>query len=651
MAQLITAVGGEAALPIVGQAARITTDNRLRAALVDVLVAAELRGEAARQLYTGLLADRDGQVRLSAIAGLEQIEGARAGRYLEVAAGLLADPEMQVRLRVLPALLAAEDPDRRSAGSAELRLLLKSPDPHTRVRTLQVVGQARSFGFLLELVRSLTDGADEVRLAAGLATETLAGDEQLAGKRDMLLVLALLLLQDPIERARLAAVKVLERLGSDSGAGAAAARESLVAGLADASAEVRERSMQALVRAGPRVIPQVHAQLELADPQLRKMAALVLARLQPHKYAALILGGILNDDLLAIHRNLGCLQTLAGCPGPAVGVLGRLLGERNAVLLDGLFQLLSAVRDPGAVEAVARSLRSPQAELRANAVEALESLTAPQTAALVGALFEPDLPAGPRLALVKQTWDLSITTPVVALRLLFSDASDAWLRTLVAAALVEMSASVDAAADADIAGLLGLAQADPDEGVRIQAGLATAGAATENGVEPQSHGVLSLVGKIILLQELPFFRGMTIDQLKVLAAVCEQEFFPAEACLFHQGDPGGVLYVVARGRVDLQQEKRKGAFTRLGTLEAHSYLGETGFFDNNCRTNSAIAIQDTLTLRLRREPLMALARQHPDLSLELINVLSLRLREANQRIAEMTQTHPRELQTIFDQLT
>ena len=163
--------------------------------------------------------------------------------------------------------------------------------------------------------------------------------------------------------------------------------------------------------------------------------------------------------------------------------------------------------------------------------------------------------------------------------------------------------------------------------------------------------MLSAIEKIIFLKEVHFFQGMTVEQLRALANVCEEEFFPTQTRLFNQGDPGGTLYIVVSGRVGIEQEKRKGSFARLATVEAHSYLGETDFFDNNIRSHSAIAIQDTLTLRLRREPLIALARQHPDLALELINVLSTRLREANDRIAELTRTHPRELHRLYDQLT
>jgi HEAT repeat protein len=635
MAQLITAVGGEAAVPIVGQAARAATDSRLRASLVDVLVAADVRGGGARELYAELLADRDGRVRLSAIGGLEQIDGPRDGRYLDVAARLLADPEIEVRLRVLPALLTADNPGWHTAGSGELRALLNAPDPHTRARALGVVGQARVSGFLPETVRSLADGADEVRLAAALAVEML-GDELSgakapfrAGSREALLASVTALLYDPIERARVAAVTILGRLSKDSGPDAVAVRESLVKSLADPSQEVRERAVETLASAGHQAVPQVHQQLNTADPQLHKMAAVVLARIDPHRYAPLVRGPILDGNLLAIYRDLSCLQALAGCPGPAVTVLGRALRERNAVLLNEVFYLLAAIQDPAAVKTIAHALRSPQPQVRANATEALESLTAPQTAALVAPLFEPDgsQPSGPLLSLAKQTWGISIPTPAAAVRLLLSlrdgsqgDAGDAWQRTLAAAVLTELSAAGDPGSDGEIAELLSLARADADTGVRAEVSVAAAGAAGADAKGAQADTTLSAIEKVIFLKEVPFFQGMTVEQLRVLADVCEEE-------------------------------KRHGSFARLATVEAGSYLGEADFFDNDVRTNSAVAIQDTLALRLRREPLIALARQYPDLSLELINVLSVRLREANDRIAELTRTHPRELHRLFDQFT
>jgi len=170
-------------------------------------------------------------------------------------------------------------------------------------------------------------------------------------------------------------------------------------------------------------------------------------------------------------------------------------------------------------------------------------------------------------------------------------------------------------------------------------------------VQGQEGIMLSAIEKIIFLKEVSFFEGMTIDQLKILATVCEEELFTEDTLIFKEGDPGGVLYVVVRGKVGIEVEgQRKGSTARIATIDAYSYFGENRLFDNSPRAERAIALQDTLTLRLRHEPLVALTRQYPDLSLRLINVLSQRLREANDRIVQLTAVKPRELHKLYDKL-
>jgi CRP/FNR family transcriptional regulator, cyclic AMP receptor protein len=162
--------------------------------------------------------------------------------------------------------------------------------------------------------------------------------------------------------------------------------------------------------------------------------------------------------------------------------------------------------------------------------------------------------------------------------------------------------------------------------------------------------LLATTDRIVFLKEVPFFQNMSEDQLAVLAEACEEQSFAEDARIFNVGDAGGVLYVVVSGRVGIEQERHAGAFARVETVADHASFGDSNFFDDSPRSISAVAVQDTVTLRLPREPLIALVRQYPDLSLELINVLSRRLREANDRIAELTRTRPRELHKLYDQL-
>jgi CRP-like cAMP-binding protein len=159
--------------------------------------------------------------------------------------------------------------------------------------------------------------------------------------------------------------------------------------------------------------------------------------------------------------------------------------------------------------------------------------------------------------------------------------------------------------------------------------------------------MLSTIDRIIFLKEVPFFQGMAIDQLKILANLCEEKLFEKGAHIFNAGDHGGVLYVVVNGRVGIEQEKRAGSFARIADIEAYSYFGETEFFDNSPRSTSAVAARDSLLLQLRREPMIELTRQNPNLALILINALSERLRTSNERLAETKRSQADKLDKLY----
>jgi CRP-like cAMP-binding protein len=196
---------------------------------------------------------------------------------------------------------------------------------------------------------------------------------------------------------------------------------------------------------------------------------------------------------------------------------------------------------------------------------------------------------------------------------------------------------------------------DPEAEVRRAAQRARAIIAGQAPPTPaaasQEDMLLSVIERIIFLKKVLFFQNMSVEQLKVLASVCEETFFPADTVIYRSGDPGGELYVVVSGRVAIEQPgKRKGSVVRLGAVDAYAYFGEMHLFTDNPRDARAVALQDTWTLHLRRDPLLALARQQPELSLEIINVLSQRLQEVTGQIADRTQSTPRELHKLFDQL-
>jgi hypothetical protein len=382
----------------------------------------------------------------------------------------------------------------------------------------------------------------------------------------------------------------------------------------------------------------------------------------------------------------------------SIAVLQSMLHEQNRRLIDEIFYLLTAIHDADAIKIISESLHSESLRARANATEALESLTSPQTTRLITPLFDPEMSPAQLLALGQEVWDVTHLDTAQAIRQLVTDPSDPWLRAVATFALGEIGAAIaEKSADADsrkrarrsppsdlwdaldapsqdqpapsqtptpacpftlpeIDAMLNVSLADPVDEVRLAAqaaGRVMAGrlptqAGQVTDATRKEEILLSTIERVIFLKEVSFFRDMTIDQLKVLASACQEELFEEGACIFEEGDTSDTLYVVVNGRVSIERETRRGSFARLATLGARTYFGEMALFDNSPRSATATALQDTLTLSLGREPLIALARQHPDLSLELIKVLSNRLREANDRITELTRSRPRELQKLYD---
>jgi CRP-like cAMP-binding protein/HEAT repeat protein len=696
IAKLLAQLGGAAVAPALEQAARSAPEARTRAALLDLLTAAELRGPSIRQLYDDLVRDPDPLVRRAALAGLEQLAGANSESFLALALEMLHDPDVEVRTQVLPALARSGDFFYLAPAVQMLNQLLDDPDTQQRARGVRVLTQLDDVRIVRSLMRHLGDPSDEVRLQVVEAVAVLSSGTI----QDWIWPLVLRhmgkLTRDPVERIRQVTLSILGRCAT------ADSYALLVAALADESAAVRATAADALARIGRPAIAAIRPALENGDPLLRKMAAATLSRIDPSRFGALIDAQI-DGELRAIYQNHSRLQSLAPYTGyPGMAVLQSALREQNQDLANGIFYLLAATHDSGAVRVIADSLKSGDPRIRANAAEALESLSSPQVARLAASLFDADRQTE-MLRQGAERWDIRPTDALGTIHDIQQDSGQPWLRALAIFALGELGAAsatpeahihskeqqvaqpdqrrarsaravalLDALADdrtpapaataapalpaqleaAQIEALLCAAHDDPAPEVRQAAQIARRTIDGQRIAEINAHEetlVLSTIEKVLFLKEVPFFQGMTVDQLKALATVCEEGLFAANSQIFSQGDPGGALYVVVSGRVGIEQERRKGSFARLATLESHAYFGEMNLFDDSPRSVAAIALQDTLTLRLRREPLIALARRQPELSLELINVLSQRLREANDRIAELTRTKPRELHKLYDQ--
>ena len=165
--------------------------------------------------------------------------------------------------------------------------------------------------------------------------------------------------------------------------------------------------------------------------------------------------------------------------------------------------------------------------------------------------------------------------------------------------------------------------------------------------------MLTVIEKVLFLKEVPFFAEMSIDQLRILAAISEEIDFGDDEQVATQGAEADTLYVIVQGKTAVQHTdttaRGQSTVRRLAVLGPRDYFGEMSVFDRQPFGSDVVTIRPTKLLAVRQAPLLALIELHPDLGLSLLRVLSLRLREFMRLAQERTAGKPKQLMDLYDQ--
>ncbi len=129
------------------------------------------------------------------------------------------------------------------------------------------------------------------------------------------------------------------------------------------------------------------------------------------------------------------------------------------------------------------------------------------------------------------------------------------------------------------------------------------------------------------LARIDLFAGLDERDLQLLASECREREYSAGSTLFRQGDTGVGLYVITSGTVHITQAiDPDKAEVDLGTAGPGSVLGEMSLLDDLPRSATVTAVTDVTALLLPVWEFRTTLRDHPDIALSLLSILSRRLR-------------------------
>jgi uncharacterized membrane protein len=137
-----------------------------------------------------------------------------------------------------------------------------------------------------------------------------------------------------------------------------------------------------------------------------------------------------------------------------------------------------------------------------------------------------------------------------------------------------------------------------------------------------------------ILRDVPMFHLFDDDELAELCQHIEERHCVAGQTIFHVGDPGGTMHVVLSGRVEVFINDDDGRHVSLNEVGVGEVFGEFSLFDGEERSASAAAREPTVTCCIDRHDLTQLFEKKPHAALDILSVLSRRLRRTDQLLAK-----------------
>lgn len=138
------------------------------------------------------------------------------------------------------------------------------------------------------------------------------------------------------------------------------------------------------------------------------------------------------------------------------------------------------------------------------------------------------------------------------------------------------------------------------------------------------------------LRRCALFAKVDDEILALCAATLRIRRYRKNETIFHQGDPGDSLYIIESGSVKIvlpSPEGEEGAI--IATLSRGDFFGELALLDGAPHSATAVAIEPTESLVLRRDRFEELVETEPQLRRALFSGLVTELRRLTGHVEEL----------------
>jgi CRP-like cAMP-binding protein len=138
-----------------------------------------------------------------------------------------------------------------------------------------------------------------------------------------------------------------------------------------------------------------------------------------------------------------------------------------------------------------------------------------------------------------------------------------------------------------------------------------------------------------IVDQAKFFEGISRGSKETLSKYCQPSQRAKHSVLFHEGEAGEAMYLLARGRISLYKLSPDGREVVIKVIKPGEAFAEVILFEKKMYPVTAVALTEVLVFRLLRRDLLDILRQE-DFRNDFIAMLLRKQRYLAEKIQQLT---------------
>ena len=139
--------------------------------------------------------------------------------------------------------------------------------------------------------------------------------------------------------------------------------------------------------------------------------------------------------------------------------------------------------------------------------------------------------------------------------------------------------------------------------------------------------LLKKISRNRLLKQTSIFKQLSDLGLLAVQELMFEKDFEANEVVFEENDPPDALYIIAKGSAQITRRTKSGKNITLAFLGQGNFFGEMGLIETQPRSATVTTTEPSKMLVLPRDEFQELLQKSPLISLNIMKVLSQRLRD------------------------